>query len=249
MDGHYLHIGGQHILYDPVRLGAPGADLFDPAALAAAGRLAGRPEGGRGSALFITLDGGIQAVLRPYRRGGLLANLLGDRYLRAPLAYTRPWREFRMLARLKREGLPVPAPLAARVVPDGLIYRGDILVERLTDTETLAEALTRRALEPGQWQRVGEAVGALHRRGMDHADLNAHNILLARDGTVHIIDLDRARLRRPGRGWQHRNLQRLERSLRKLAGERDGFHPLDTDGLEALLDGWDRRTRADMIPE
>ena len=244
MDGHRISINGQHIIYDPVRLGAPGADLFDPAALAASGRLEGRPEGGRGSALFVSLEG-VQAVLRPYRRGGLLGDLLGDRYVRAPLAFTRPWREFRLLARLHREGLPVPAPLAARVVPDGLIYRGDILVERLTDTETLAEALSRRALDEAQWRRVGEAVGALHRRGMDHADLNAHNVLLAGDGTVHIIDLDRARLRRPGRGWQHRNLQRLERSLRKLASERACFHPLDTAGVEALLEEWDRRVRSE----
>jgi predicted Ser/Thr protein kinase len=56
-----------------------------------------------------------------------------------------------------------------------------------------------------------------HDAGLDHADLNAHNILLDSRGDFWLIDFDKARLRAAG-GWREGNLQRLERSLRKLQG-------------------------------
>jgi len=49
---------------------------------------------------------------------------------------------------------------------------------------------------------------------VDHADLNAHNILMG-DGGVSIIDFDRGRLRAPGK-WAAANLARLQRSLMKI---------------------------------
>jgi 3-deoxy-D-manno-octulosonic acid kinase len=45
--------------------------------------------------------------------------------------------------------------------------------------------------------------------------LNLHNLLLDRSGAAHLIDLDRAVLRAPGR-WAQGNLARLMRSLDKL---------------------------------
>jgi 3-deoxy-D-manno-octulosonic acid kinase len=56
----------------------------------------------------------------------------------------------------------------------------------------------------------------LHRAGVDHADLNAHNILLDSQGVVSVIDFDRGRLRSPG-SWRNANLLRLHRSLGKIA--------------------------------
>jgi len=52
----------------------------------------------------------------------------------------------------------------------------------------------------------------LHAAGADHADLNAHNILLDGDGVVSVIDFDRGRLRNGG-SWMRRNLARLQRCL------------------------------------
>lgn len=47
-------------------------------------------------------------------------------------------------------------------------------------------------------------------------DLNARNILVDEAGKPWLIDLDRCRLRPPGK-WQASNLQRLERSVVKFA--------------------------------
>jgi tRNA A-37 threonylcarbamoyl transferase component Bud32 len=59
-------------------------------------------------------------------------------------------------------------------------------------------------------------VAQLHRHGADHADLNAHNILLDDKDEVSVVDFDRGRLRTAG-SWQQHNLQRLHRSLLKVS--------------------------------
>lgn len=79
-----------------------------------------------------------------------------------------------------------------------------------------------------------EACGAMirrfHRAGLDHVDLNARNILIDNRGGPWLIDLDRCRLRSPGR-WQRSNLARLERSLEKFApGQAATLMPLVING-------------------
>ena len=69
---------------------------------------------------------------------------------------------------------------------------------------------------PFEWRAVGAAVARLHHAGVDHADLNGHNVLLDADGAVSVIDFDRGRLRAPGI-WVTRNLARLRRSLAKIS--------------------------------
>lgn len=238
MEPCQIHINGQYIIYDAGRLQPPQNGLFDPAALQRCGCWIGSPAGGRGSAGYIVIDG-IPAVLRRYRRGGMLASALGERYVWLGLARSRPWREWRMLAKLHTEGLPVPAPLAARVKPSGIFYRADIVLERI-DSCTLAEYLGKDRLPLEQWYAIGLAVGRLHRRGVDHADLNAHNILIRPhgDSSVYVIDFDRARLRSPQQRWQRRNLVRLQRSLRKLAAQVPGFAGADDEALAQLRRGW-----------
>jgi predicted Ser/Thr protein kinase len=55
----------------------------------------------------------------------------------------------------------------------------------------------------------------LHARGVHHADLNAHNLLLGETGAVYVLDFDRGRVRVRGQ-WERRVLQRLQRSLAKV---------------------------------
>jgi 3-deoxy-D-manno-octulosonic acid kinase len=62
---------------------------------------------------------------------------------------------------------------------------------------------------------VGKCVGALHARGVQHADLNAHNVLLSDANAVYVLDFDRGCLRERG-PWEQAVLERLQRSLRKV---------------------------------
>jgi 3-deoxy-D-manno-octulosonic acid kinase len=191
---------------------------------------------GRGSAWFISAPG-TEWVLRHYRRGGLLGRLLDDRYLWLGLERTRAFAEFRLTAALNAEGLPVPRPVAARVQREGPIWRGDLITERLP-AQPYSALLERGALDEALWQAAGRSIARLHAAGLDHADLNLHNLLLARDGAVFVIDLDRG-VRRPPGAWRERNLARLRRSLDKLTMDEwtPGERTLAWDALRAGYTG------------
>lgn len=169
--------------------------------------------GGRGSAWFVTTPVG-EAVLRHYRRGGRIATLLGDRYWWSGEDETRSFREFRLLAELNRDGLPVPRPLAARVQRSGPWYRADLLISRIPQTQTLAQRLAGD-ITVLPWEDIGALVARFHLAGVFHADLNAHNLLLDSAGALWLIDFDRGERRALERLWATRNLERLRRSLRK----------------------------------
>jgi len=69
-------------------------------------------------------------------------------------------------------------------------------------------------------EETGRLIARFHRAGLDHADLNAHNILFDANGHGWLIDFDRGVQRIPATAWRERNLKRLHRSLVKLRGER-----------------------------
>lgn len=174
--------------------------------------------GGRGGAWFIDAPFG-QALLRQYRRGGFAAHFSRDRYLWRDAAHTRSFAEFRLTRALLEKDLPVPRPIAASYVREGFRYRAAILLERLPDVRSLADRV-QVAGGDAPWEETGRLVARFHRAGLDHADLNAHNILFDASGKGWLIDFDRGRLRRPGATWRNNNLARLLRSLQKLRGER-----------------------------
>ena len=201
------------ILFD-ASLAAQAQDgWFDPAWWHAHGATSAAT-GGRGSAWLVEAPFG-PCVLRHYRRGGLAARLLGDRYLWTGEARTRAFAEFRLLQALAARGLPVPAPVAARYVRHGLAYRADLLMQRIPQSETLAQWIAQDRVDEATLARVGATVAAFHAAGAYHADLNAHNVMFG-DDRVYLIDFDRSELRAPSRGWQAANLARLKRSLVKL---------------------------------
>jgi 3-deoxy-D-manno-octulosonic acid kinase len=206
--------------------------LFDPNFWAARGELGG-VSGGRGSAWFV----GTAAnpwVLRHYRRGGFIARISQDRYVWTGEDRVRAFAEWRMLAHLTQRGLPVPAPIAAWYRREATTYRCDLLTQRVAHATSLSAALNSGALPSGAWRAVGAAIARLHGAGADHADLNAHNILLDAQEAVTVIDFDRGRLRAPGT-WTSRNLQRLHRSLAKISQRlpRDRFTEATWDCLLA----------------
>lgn len=221
------------MLYDASRCSQPDERIFDHAAWRARGALE-ETAGGRGSIAFIR-DGERRWALRHYRRGGLVARLLDDSYLYTGADRTRAFREWRLLHQLRAWQLPVPGPVAARYVRSGLVYRADLITEELPTRRTLAHALAAGPLELDTWHRVGACVGRLHARGVRHADLNAHNLLVADDASVYVLDFDRGRVSARG-PWEQAVLARLKRSLLKVTGglPADRF---DEAAWEALLAG------------
>lgn len=175
--------------------------------------------GGRGGVAMIATPAG-ECVLRHYRRGGQVARLLADRYLWRGREHTRSFREFRLLAQIAAMGLPGPVPVAARVRRRGLFYTADLITRRIAGARTLVECLALGQLDAELAAATGALVARFHRAGVWHADLNAHNVLVAPAG-LYLIDFDRGRLRAPAEGWRRANLQRLRRSLLKVGAGPD----------------------------
>jgi 3-deoxy-D-manno-octulosonic acid kinase len=188
--------------------------LFEPQFWAARGELVA-VRAGRGAAWFVESESH-HWVLRHYRRGGFLARLSQDRYLWTGEARVRAFAEYRLLADMVGRGLPVPKPIAARYQRTGMTYRCDLIMQRIEDAKPLSAMIGAAALSDASWRAIGTTIARLHQDRVDHADLNAHNILLNGHGCISVIDFDRGRVRDPG-AWTSRNLNRLRRSLMKVS--------------------------------
>ena len=202
------------ILFDPRRVAVPGEQLFDPAHWHAQGALTQLP-GGRGSIQFIDNDEH-RWVMRRYLRGGMAALIARDSYLYSGEERTRAFRELRLLAALRERELPVPAPIAARYVRDFLTYQAELITERLPGARSLSEVIAAGGMDDARWAAIGRCIRHFHDAGVQHADLNAHNIMLGEHREVWVLDFDRGRLRQPG-SWSRRVLDRLARSLAKVS--------------------------------
>lgn len=223
------------IVFDPARLEQAQPEWFDAAYWAA--RATPVSAGGRGAAWFVDAPFG-PMVLRQYRRGGLAARLSRDRYWWSGEARVRGIAEFRLLQEVARRGVPVPAPVATLYRRHGAHYRAAILLERIQGARTLAELAGEGA---APWDEAGRLVARAHRAGLDHADLNADNVLFDARGAPWLIDLDRGRLREPAEGWRRRNLARLHRSLLKRRGALSTAR-IDA-GFDALVAAYEREWR------
>ncbi|MDU1659765.1 MAG: 3-deoxy-D-manno-octulosonic acid kinase, partial [Stenotrophomonas maltophilia] len=151
------------ILFDRERLRQAEVGLFSPQHWGSKARPVG--EGGRGSAWFIDAPFGA-SVLRHYLRGGLAAKISHDQYLWRGSDRTRSFAEFRLMRALREKKLPVPRPIAAYYMREGLRYRAAILMERIEGVRSLAD----RALVAGRgapWEETGRLIARFHRTGLD----------------------------------------------------------------------------------
>lgn len=237
------------ILYDASRLRNPSQEMFTREYWSQRNALE-EVAGGRNSVFFLRAEADPQArrwVLRHYRRGGLMAKIVEDRYLWLGESRTRAFAEWRLLAELRRLGLPVPAPVAARYVRNGLAYRADLITEELPASRTLADLLTppAAALTADHWLAIGRAIARFHLQGVHHADLNAHNILIGSDTAVYLLDFDRGCIRARG-VWEQRVLARLRRSLEKISQQRGAR--FGEEEWRVLMDGY-AMANADSNPD
>ncbi len=187
---------------------------------------------GRGASWFVEAEGQ-EWVLRHYRRGGLIARYIEERYLWLGLERTRAWREWRLLASMHDSGLPVPLPVAARVYKHGFVYGADIITQRIPNALSLTQRLSGGSYDDRCWKEIGLTLAKFHRAGIFHADLNAHNIMLDNEGSVFLIDFDRGDQRSPG-PWQKSNLNRLHHSLSKLKRHYKEFYFAENNWQELL---------------
>lgn len=230
-----LELGAEVILYDPSWAGNLLPTWFDHDYWEQRAAVRGRA-GGRGTTWFVAA-GDRQLALRHYRRGGLIAKLSADRYVWRGESRSRPAREFAVHRRLQQLGLPVPSIVGVRIVRDGATYRGDILTERLLDVRSVAERLVDASLSVSDWIELGRCLRRFHDAGLDHADLNAHNILWRAPAEIFLIDFDRGRLRARGL-WCDANLVRLRRSLLKVTRDLPDDRFTETDWHSLLAGYW-----------
>jgi 3-deoxy-D-manno-octulosonic acid kinase len=187
---------------------------------AAAAQPAGASFSGRGAAHLMKL-GGEQAVVRHYRRGGAMAGVLGDRYLRA--GRPRPARELEASVGARLRGVATPEVLATVTYAAAAWYRADIATRYVPATRDLATAVLSEARADAAarlrlWRAAGDLLGHAFNAGVEHPDLNLRNVLVSDDARAFLIDLDRALVRdRPVSGAARAAMvERLHRSRRKL---------------------------------
>jgi len=190
---------------------------------------------GRGNTLFV---GNVprQFVLRHYVRGGLVGKFVGDKYVWTGEDQTRPFVEWRLLAKMAEKGLRVPRPAAARYCRKGLVYTADLITVRIPNVRPLSVCLNERRQSVEFWQSIGRSIRQFHAGGVCHADMSAHNLQIDDQDRLWLLDLDRGRLLQPGR-WQQKTLARLHRSLEKIKTLEPNVHYSQED-WEQFLEGY-----------
>lgn len=168
---------------------------------------------GRGTTWFVQFDE-VQGAIRHYMRGGFYGKLVKDCFLFRGWEKTRSFQEYQLLVYLTEMGINVPKPIAARAIKQGIFYRADLISERIPNAHDLVTLLQKQSLSSALYFKIGSEIGKMHRAGVNHTDLNIHNILIDDAHKVWIIDFDKC-YRQSGDHWKKSNIERLYRSFCK----------------------------------
>ena len=225
---------GRHALADFVALEHETARIlvrrgYEDAAERIAGGEPRDPEetvaGGRAAHPVLVLPTGEKAVVRRYRRGGLVRHVNAARYF----AGTRAFDELRATERARVGGVRTARVLAAIEHPRVFGYTAvlaTLLVPGAVDAAAwLAESSEGRRGE--MLREAGRQLAAMHAAGVAHPDVNLRNLLVAEGNgrlEVSVLDFDRARVHDgpvppPRRAVELRRLARSARKLRAPVGE------------------------------
>ena len=189
---------------------------------------------GRGS-VFVVRQKEEMWVLRHYRRGGFIMRFTEDAYVWTGLEQTRSFREWRLLQELYKRHLPVPCPIAAQVIKNGVVYQANIITKYIENTRSWASMAISGEAQKTHWRNIGLTLRRFHDEGVNHSDLNAHNILIDTSNRVFLVDFDRSAIVGDG-VWKKANINRLLRSLRKVSLETGAA--FDEPGWKELLSGY-----------
>ncbi|AEF55154.1 3-deoxy-D-manno-octulosonic acid kinase [Marinomonas posidonica] len=191
---------------------------------------------GRGDVWFIKHQDG-QFVLRRYRRGGLMAKLTQRHFIYTGVKQSRPWLELSLLERMRQLGLPVPQPIAGRCKVEKGFYQADLITATIANAVDLFDLIKQQHNARLNWHNIGHTIRRFHDNGIDHTDLNCHNIMIDADNKVWLIDFDKCQQRTPRPSWMKNNLDRLKRSFDKETQKHPTFSVTDAQWT-ALLEGY-----------
>lgn len=177
---------------------------------------------GRGKAYVIDAPGG-RWVVRRYYRGGQVARVVKDRYVR--VGEPRPVRELRTSVEVRLRGVATPEVTAAIVYASGPVYRADLAMKYVPDSIDLAGLTfdTRDRNVAAAWRATGGLIRQLAKAGIQHVDLNMKNVLITGSRSyprAWVLDLDRAVVRAKGRADAEVMFRRLQRSIEKWERKR-----------------------------
>ncbi|MEH0690616.1 3-deoxy-D-manno-octulosonic acid kinase [Vibrio cholerae] len=207
------HIKGDHLYwYDTSLLKENVSDAFNIDFWRSQDAITGCAKG-RGVTWFVQGELAEYAI-RHYYRGGLLGKVINDRFLYFGEEKLRNLQELQVLKHLAEHGVNVPKPVAARVVKSCLSYQADIITQRIIGAKSLISLLSGGNVCESTLRSVGQEIRKMHDVGVNHTDLNVHNILIDNNKTVWIIDFDKC-FQQSGDSWKQGNLDRLERSFLK----------------------------------
>ena len=187
-------------------------------------------QGGRGGVQRIPFDEQGCAIVRHYRRGGLVRHLIRDFYWDRPF---RPFAELYVTLAARERGVPTVEILGAGVEKKAFgFYRGLLITREATGFANWWEWLQTKPPQEKRKEtsaKILQTISTMHDAGIYHADLNVTNILVEPGSSqpeVLIIDFDRARLSSSALhvSQRKRNLARLQRSITKLDPEKKFFY-------------------------
>ncbi len=231
------------ILYDKAIINQISEERFTPEGWLHAEPVTGALRAaGRGNTQYV---GNVpkQFVLRHYMRGGLAGRIVRDSYIFSGADKTRSFMEWRLLDKLAANNLNVPRPAAARYSRRGTLYTADIITVRIPNIVPLSQYIASRERDEAFWQSLGAGLRRFHETGVYHADMNAYNVQIDRDGDLWLLDFDKGALR-PAGPWQQQTLNRLHRSLQKILRLEPGLH-FREGNWNQLLDGYFSAVRSE----
>jgi len=150
--------------------------------------------GGRGRSITAEIAGLGPVFVKRYTHGGLLRTFTGGRFL--ALGPCRSRAEFLMLERVRALGIHAPRPLVY-ANKGNILYNTWLIMEELPHTRTLVQVSAEHPEQLDEcMDRLAQHLRTLVSHRVLHVDLHPGNVLVAKDGSLYIVDFDKAHMYR-----------------------------------------------------